>query len=352
MPNQTNSDKRSDYTPTLFWFGLASLIWIILLLYAGGFTTTIRAGMAFLDWPLSNGSINPEGWLENEDMMAEHSHRLLGMVMGLLSITLCAFAYLFKASHLVKKMGIALVILVVTQGLLGGLRVKLDQLNLDIDHNLYAQTFAVSHATLAQIFLCLLVAFVVTTSRSWISNNAGFNKKPSNKLGNVGLIACAAIVLQLIIGAVMRHSHAGLAITTFPYSDLNGGIIPPAFDFKVAIHFAHRVGAVVVTIAITYFCIKIWSNRLYREAVGISAVLLAAAIVFQVYLGALTIWTVRNPHVTTFHMLNGAFTLAICWMITYRSLKFRIESNSSESSSSQSKQQIEESLPNSQSSQA
>ena len=152
MKRQSEAKAEPAYKPILFWFGFGTLVWITFLLYAGGFTTSIRAGMAFLDWPLSNGSINPEGWLENEDMLAEHSHRLLGAVMGLLSIGLCATAYLAKGSQQLKKLGIALVILVVTQGLLGGLRVKLDALNLQIDHNLYAQTFAVVHATLAQIF--------------------------------------------------------------------------------------------------------------------------------------------------------------------------------------------------------
>lgn len=327
MPNQKNRDQSQQYTPILFWFSLAALIWIIFLLYAGGFTTTIRAGMAFLDWPLSNGSLNPEGWLDNEDMMAEHSHRLLGMVMGILSISLCASAYYFKTSKFVRKMGVALVVLVICQGLLGGLRVKLDQLNLDIDHNVYAQTFAVAHATLAQLFLCLLVSFVVTNSRSWLCKGAGFAEAPSKGLGNLGLVTCSVLVLQLIVGAIMRHSYAGLAITTFPFSDLNGSIIPPAFDFKVAIHFAHRVGAVIVSIAILTFCIRIWKNEGYRKAVGVSAIFLTIALFIQGYLGALVIWSVRNPHVTTFHMLNGAFTLAICWMITYRSLKYRIEPN-------------------------
>ncbi|MCH6257279.1 COX15/CtaA family protein [Puniceicoccaceae bacterium K14] len=327
MPNQPNSDQPQEYKPALFWSSLAALIWIILLLYAGGFTTTIRAGMAFLDWPLSNGSINPDGWLENEDMMAEHSHRLLGMVMGLLSISLCVGAFVFRTSKLVKRMGVFLVIMVIVQGLLGGLRVRLDKLNLDIDHNLYAQTFAVAHATLAQVFLCLLVSFVVSNSRSWVQNNAGFDRAPSKNLSTFGIIACLTLVAQLIIGAIMRHNYAGLAITTFPYSDLNGAIIPPAFNFEVAIHFAHRVGAVIVSIAIIAFCIKIWKSELYRKAVGKSAVFLTAALIIQGYLGAQVIWTVRNPHVTTFHMLNGAFTLAICWMITYRSYKFRIQPN-------------------------
>lgn len=325
MPEKADSSNFSTYKPALFWFGLASLVWITFLLYAGGFTTTIRAGMAFLDWPLSNGSINPEGWLENKDMAAEHSHRLLGMVMGLLSIGLCIAAHVSKAAPRVRKMGIALVVLVVVQGLLGGLRVKLDQLNLDIDHNLYAQSFAVAHATLAQLFLCLLVAFVISNSRSWIERDAGFFIPPRRSLSTFGYVTCGTIVLQLIVGAIMRHAHAGLAIPTFPLTP-HDTLIPPVFNFAIGIHFAHRVGAVVVTIAILAYCIRIWKDRNDRRALGLSAVGLFALLTVQVVLGALVIIKVRNEHVTTLHMLNGAFTLALAWSMTFRSLRYQLDS--------------------------
>lgn len=320
MPAKAEIQKNLSYNPGLYWFGFVSLIWIIFLLYAGGFTTTIRAGMAFLDWPLSNGSINPEGWLQDKDMAAEHSHRLLGMVMGLLSIGLCVTAHTLKAAPNVRKMGNWLVVLVLVQGLLGGLRVKLDTLNLQIDHNLYAQTFAVAHATLAQLFLCLLVAFVISNSRSWIERNAGFSQQPKPGLSAFGYIACATIVLQLIVGAVMRHAYAGLAIPTFPFTP-SGTLVPPVFNFEIAIHFAHRVGAVVVSLAILFYCVKIWRDPAARRAIGYSAAGLLVLLIVQGLLGAMVIWKVRNEHVTTLHMLNGAFTLAHCWSMTYRSRK-------------------------------
>ena len=294
MKRQSEAKPGTTYKPILFWFSFGTLVWIAFLLYAGGFTTSIRAGMAFLDWPLSNGSINPEGWLENEDMMAEHSHRLLGAVMGLLSIGLCATAYITNGSQQLKKLGITLVILVVTQGFLGGLRVKLDALNLQIDHNLYAQSFAVVHATFAQIFLCALVAFAVMASRSWINRSAGFSSPPSRGVSYLGMAAGFAIVLQLIMGAVMRHGYAGLA-------------------------------AILVSVAILAFIIRVIRDRSAWKAMKLSALSLVALLGIQIYLGALTIWTVRNPHVATFHMLNGAFLLAVCWMMTLRSLKFRLD---------------------------
>ncbi|MDQ8204549.1 COX15/CtaA family protein [Pelagicoccus sp. SDUM812003] len=330
MPVKADRKTDFDYKPALFWFGLASLVWITFLLYAGGFTTTIRAGMAFLDWPLSNGSINPEGWLENRDMAAEHSHRLLGMVMGLLSIGMCVLAHLSKAAPRVRSMGNWLVGLVIFQGLLGGLRVKLDQLNLDIDHNLYAQSFAVAHATLAQLFLCLLIAFVISNSRSWIERNAGFAQQPRSSLSTWGLLACAAIVLQLIVGAIMRHAHAGLAIPTFPLTP-HDTLIPPVFTFEIAIHFAHRVGAVVVTAALVAYCVRIWKEPAARAALLKSSIGLLFLLLIQVALGALVIWKVRNEHVTTLHMLNGAFTLALCWSMTYRSLKSKLDRTSAAS---------------------
>ena len=322
MPDKDANPQPLTYIPILFWFGLGALVWITFLLYAGGFTTTIRAGMAFLDWPLSNGSINPEGWLENRDMTAEHSHRLLGMVMGLLSIGMCAGAFFLKASPGIRKMGIALVAVVITQGILGGLRVKLDQLNIGIDHNLYAQSFAVMHATMAQVFLCLLVAFTIANSRSWIERNAGFSGPPRNATLRWGWIACGTIVLQLIVGAVMRHAHAGLAITTFPLTPY-GTLVPPVFDFAIAIHFAHRVGAALTSMAVVGFCVAIWRDREARKALGYSTIGLLGLLLLQVTLGALVIWKVRNEHVTTLHMLNGAFTLALTWATTLRSMKYR-----------------------------
>lgn len=324
MPVKAVTANDNRYQPVLFWLGLSALVWITLLLYAGGFTTTIRAGMAFLDWPLSNGSINPDGWLRDRDMAAEHSHRLLGMVMGLLSIGLSLLAYYTPTPPLLRKMGVWLVVLVIVQGLLGGLRVMLDQLNLQIDHNLYAQSFAVAHATLAQLYFCLLVAFVITCSRSWIERSAGFASRPNGGLAAWGYLACATIVLQLIAGAVMRHAHAGLAIPTFPLTP-QGTLAPPVYNFDIAIHFAHRVGAVVVTVAILAYCVRIWKDRVSRAALGKSAAGLIALLGAQVLLGALVIWKVRNEHVTTLHMLNGAFTLALCWSMTYRSLKFQLD---------------------------
>ena len=87
--------KRSTiYRPWLARYSFCALLVTLFLLYAGGFTTTIGAGMVFEDWPLSNGSLNPEGWTKDVDMAAEHSHRLLGMIVGNLTIALAIWVWL------------------------------------------------------------------------------------------------------------------------------------------------------------------------------------------------------------------------------------------------------------------
>jgi cytochrome c oxidase assembly protein subunit 15 len=315
--------RTADYKPFLAWFCILALVWTTLLLYAGGITTSIRAGMAFLDWPLSNGSINPDGWLTEPDKMAEHSHRLLGITVGLLTAAICFWLFIREERPWLRRLGRIALLLVILQGVLGGARVKLDQLNILSEHNLIAQSFAVAHACTAQIFLCILVAIAVASSRSWILRQSGLTHEPSSAIKKWGLIACGCIFMQLILGAVMRHSHAGLAIMTFPL--IPEGIlmlIPSQWDFRIGIHFAHRVGAVAVVIGLIGFLLQIWQDRQTRRTLGNWAIGILFLISLQVYLGALTIWTIRNSYVATIHMLTGAFLLASCWAITFVSHRF------------------------------
>src|ERR1051325_8675950 len=86
MATASQSRRTSAHKPALAVFAAIGSVWVFLLVTLGAFTTSIGAGMAFPDWPLSNGSINPHGWLENVSMFAEHSHRLTGMMMGLITI--------------------------------------------------------------------------------------------------------------------------------------------------------------------------------------------------------------------------------------------------------------------------
>jgi heme a synthase len=314
MPALT-SKRTAHYKPWLFIFCVFALCWITLLLFAGGFTTSIKAGMAFLDWPLSNGSLNPAGWRDEADKMAEHSHRLLGMKIGLLSIGLLVWTWLREARSSVRTLARALVLAVVLQGVLGGARVRFDQLNTLSDNNLVAQSFAVAHACGAQIVVGLLVALTITSSRRWIERNGGLSEAVPVSIQTWGKIACVGLFTQILLGAIMRHADAGLAIAKFPLAR-QGSLFPAYWNFDVGIHFSHRVGAVVVTILLFVFLGKLWKHQPTRKALGYGAILVVGLLSLQVYLGALTIWTVKNPQVATVHMLVGAFLLASTWGLT------------------------------------
>jgi cytochrome c oxidase assembly protein subunit 15 len=310
------SKRTAEYQPWLFAFCVFALCWITPLLFAGGFTTSIRAGMAFLDWPLSNGSLNPQDWTVTSDMRAEHSHRLLGMIVGLLSLSLMLLTWLREQRSWMRRLARVLVLVVVLQGVLGGARVRFDALNTMADHNLVAQSFAVAHACGAMIVLGILVSLTLGSSKRWINNQAGLSRVVPVSLKRWGSVCTVAIFLQILVGAIMRHAEAGLAIAQFPMAR-PGSLLPGYWNFDVSIHFAHRVGAVIVTLLLLVYLSKLWANPNTRKAfiVGILAVL--GLLIAQVYLGALTIWTVRNPYVATIHHLVGAFLLASTWGLTF-----------------------------------
>ncbi|MGC6455075.1 MAG: COX15/CtaA family protein [Coraliomargaritaceae bacterium] len=310
--------RTANYQPWLFYYCLFALFWVTLLLFAGGFTTTIRAGMAFLDWPLSNGSINPEGWITETDQLAEHGHRLLGMKVGLISIGLWLWTWFRQERKSVRVLAQVLLLMVVLQGLMGGARVRFDWLNTQAESNFVAQTFAVSHACGAMLVLGLFVAITVLCSRRWLESSRQSVEPIPSSIRYLGIAACVGIFFQVLIGAIMRHAEAGLAIARFPLSSANS-LLPAYWDFAVGINFAHRVGAVLLTVLLLVFLYKCWSHRIARKALFYGLFLLLALLFIQIYLGALTVWTVRNSYVATFHHLTGAFLLATTCALTFLS---------------------------------
>jgi len=292
---------------------LVTLGWSTVLLFAGGFTTSIGAGMAFLDWPLSNGSLNPEGWTQDLDQLAEHSHRLAGKVIGLLSILLAvAFGYLESRSS-VRKMAYVLLALVIFQGILGGLRVLLDTQNIGTDSNVIAQSFAVSHAMGAQAVVLLLTTMTVVTSPSWTLGTQGKLENTSSLARMVGVGTLIVLSVSILFGAITRHTGAGLAITTFPSAAADGSWLPDQYTFSVWVHFLHRTMGIMGAIGIWLYAYTYWRDTRLPKTGRLLALAPVLLVLFQIWLGILILQTYRNPHVTTLHMLNGAFILASLW---------------------------------------
>jgi cytochrome c oxidase assembly protein subunit 15 len=126
--------------------------------------------------------------------------------------------------------------------------------------------------------------------------------------------ASIAVFVQLLLGAVMRHIGAGLAIPDFPTSF--GRWIPPLDQLPVAVHFAHRIGAIVVTALVARLAFAAWRAADRRFRAPATAVLVLVA--FQIGLGAMTVLTGKAVTPTTLHVATGAAVLGTCWWLTLR----------------------------------
>src|SRR3954467_4870612 len=123
MDNSPATGRTSAHKPALAAFAALGSVWVFVLVSLGAFTTSIGAGMAFPDWPLSNGSLNPHGWLDDIAYFAEHSHRLSAGVMSTVTIILAIWLWRTEARAWLRRLAWSAVALVLVQAIVGGLRV-------------------------------------------------------------------------------------------------------------------------------------------------------------------------------------------------------------------------------------
>ncbi|MEO7317664.1 MAG: COX15/CtaA family protein [Chthoniobacteraceae bacterium] len=313
--------RRSTPTsasPGLALFARLVVLMTFVLLFTGGHTTTAGAGMAFPDWPLSNGSLNPTGWLTNFFMFLEHSHRLTAGLVATMVAVLFAWVFWKRESVIQGALPLAGFALlgVLAQAVLGGLRVILDPQGIAATTTATATTFRVLHGCVAQIELCLLVALAALLSPAW-------NRiRTSEKMGGIAKFGRAAIVfvfLQLIVGATMRHLGAGLAIPTFPHAAADGSWMPKIHNPFVDLNFTHtRIGSIFVTLILLHLGASAFRKADGDPLIARPALLLGALILAQFTLGMFVIWHIRPPLLTTLHVVNGAAVLATCVLLTVR----------------------------------
>lgn len=314
--------RTSSYQPGLAWFATLGSMWVFVLVALGAFTTSIGAGMAFPDWPLSNGSVNPHGWLTEIDKFAEHSHRLSGMMMGLITIVLAVWLHRTQERAWLRQLGWWALAIVTLQGLLGGTRVTLDRMHVPGFEMSFGQMLRIPHGVLAQVYVCVLFAIAVGVSRSWVQNKLGM---PSERVRRLGWWCVVLLLVQLTVATAMRHNYAGLAIPTFPFSTPEGGLLPAHWDYKVVLHFAHRVMAVVIGVMILVYGHFLWREKSLIPPLRAASFLLIGLVAGQIYLGAQIIWTGRSVYMTTGHVILGALTLAITFGVAFFTQRGSIE---------------------------
>ena len=306
--------RASVHRPALAALAAAACAWSFVTVSLGAFTTTIGAGMAFPDWPLSNGSLNPHGWLTNVAMFAEHSHRLSVSVLSAATLALAVWISRSEERPWLRRLAWFAFGLVLVQAVVGGLRVLLNPDQVAPMDTSVGELLAMLHACLAQLFVCALFAIATACSRGWMEHPSPVR----SGLRRMGVACCILLFAQLAIAAVMRHSNAGLAIPTFPWSGPGHALLPAAWDFRVAIHFAHRAMAVIITVALVGFAAGIWRDRGATLGMRCGASALVSLLALQILLGATIIRTARDPGITTAHVIVGALTLATAFWLTWR----------------------------------
>src|SRR4029079_6035265 len=122
------------------------------------------------------------------------------------------------------------------------------------------------------------------------------------------IVTTGWIYVQILIGATMRHTDAGLAIPDFPLAF--GHLIPPHWDPKIAIHFAHRVGALVASLLIIATTGHVLYHHRVRGALVRPAILLLTLLTMQITLGAYTVLTEKHYIINSLHVVTGACVLA------------------------------------------
>jgi len=293
----------------LFGLSLFALLWSFGVLQAGGFTTSINAGMAFLDWPLSNGSVNPPGWLTESDKFAEHSHRLAATGLGILTILIALAHRLREPRRGVRIAAYAVLGLVVAQGGLGGLRVLLDQLNVGGESNIKAVSFAIAHAINAQLTVTLLACVTLTHTQLW--QRAAENPAPPQSR-SLGVITLVLLFLVMLAAAVMRQNRATLW-TAGETTDLWGYFIPTVGEgWMWTINLLHRGGALLAGISVIFFANSMgFRKRIpHPQWTTVVSIILVALLTLQILLGVLAITRPTNPHPRTIHLIVASTLLA------------------------------------------
>lgn len=283
-------------------FAVVTSFFTWMLIWVGGLVTSTESGLSVPDWPLSYGMLMPP---MVGGIFYEHGHRMVATFVGLLTIVLAVWLWRQEQRTWLRRLGWVALGMVITQGVLGGITVLY----------LLPTPVSVSHATLAQTFFGLTVLLAFATSREWKQADV-HAEEDRHGLRTLTIIATVSVYLQLILGAVVRHTGSALAIPDFPLAF--GGLIPPLEESTVIFHFIHRLGAVVVTVCMALLIARIWkrhpNDACFRRPAAIMGILVAT----QILLGGTIVWTSRAVLPATAHVATGALLLSTSWFLTLR----------------------------------
>jgi len=324
--------ETSHNRPLHIFASLTALV-TLGLIFVGGLVTSTGSGLSVPDWPNTYGEFMFS--FPFSDMVGgifyEHGHRLFASAVGVLTAVLAAWLWLSEKRYWVKVLGLLALGAVILQGLLGGLTVLL----------LLPTPISVFHGTLAQSFFLMLIAIGYATSKEFIATDAlATSSAEILRLRRLAAITTGVIYGQLVLGAVMRHTGSGLAFLDFPLTGgsalptLNATFVesinydrwvlelPPVSKGQMALHYLHRVGALLVAFTVSATTWRSWRLPMLPTSLKIMGLVLFGLLILQITLGAATILSLKQHIITSSHVVTGATILGFCFLFTLRVYKF------------------------------
>jgi cytochrome c oxidase assembly protein subunit 15 len=184
-------------------FALITVAATFPLLFVGGLVTSTGSALAVPDWPTTFGQnmfVYPWSQMVG-GIFYEHSHRLLGALVGFLTLMLTGWLWLQESRAWLRWLGCIALAAVILQGVLGGLRVVL-----------LRETLAIIHACLAQAFFGLMASIALFTSPGWQLMPQLTPTTAGRRLWWLCLVTTALIYVQIIVGALVRHTGLRLDV--------------------------------------------------------------------------------------------------------------------------------------------
>jgi len=279
-PSYAQAAEPSEPPARAGWHAFAVVLACatFLLVIAGGLVTSTGSALSVPDWPLAFGKVFPR---MVGGVLFEHGHRLIAGAVGFLTVILAAGLWKTRAGRVVRILSLCAVGAVILQGLLGGLTVLL-RLPLPV---------SVAHACLGQGFFCIMVCLALLSRPSAAIRRLGRSEEDSElkKLRRLAYMTSGFIFLQLILGAILRHSGQGLDL--------------------------HLTVAALVGIHVLLLAKRILWSPLLAETLRKPAMILLALVGLQILLG-IHAWWLPSVAITTAHVANGALVLATSVVIS------------------------------------
>ncbi len=326
------------YNKYLHRFAFFTALCTFVLIFIGGLVTSTGSGLSVPDWPTTYGenmfTFPIDKWVGG--IKYEHGHRLAASFVGFLTVLLAVWLAVKEDRKWVRWLGFYALAAVIIQGILGGLTVLF----------LLPTAVSVTHGMLAQLFFCMVASVTLFTSQWWRSEIEPVDPIKSRSIQLISIVASAAVFLQLGFGALLRHTHSGLAIPDFPWAygmvipDLSAdavrhynqvlidlGIRWPGdrsiAAYQIVIHLLHRYWAYGVAGIVFFLGFKLLRSDSLPKNVRVKGLYLIMLVVIQFSLGVLTVLSRKEYIITSFHVLAGAMILVSSVVITLQIARVR-----------------------------